>query len=153
MTKIRKIVCPVDFSAGSDRAIDYALDFARALDAEVWLVHVYELPLATVPTGVARDAAEPGQLFDFIRDVKGHLSTQLSELVAKHRGAGNKLHARLVEGAPAGGIVEFAKELAADLVIMGTHGRTGLAHLMLGSVAERVVRSASCPVLTVPIVS
>jgi universal stress protein A len=151
MLPIRKIVCPTDFSDGSERAIDYALSLAKLWNAQVWLVHVYELPLATVPVGVAREAAEPGQLFDFLRQVKGQLSGKLDALVNKHKTPGNSVHARLIEGAPAGGIIEVAKELESELIVIGTHGRTGLAHLMVGSVAERVVRTATCPVLTVPL--
>ncbi len=151
MNNAKKIVCAVDFSKGSERALEYALHFARTLQAEVWLVHVYELPLATVPTGVARDAAEPGQLFDFVREVRSSLNAQLEALVTAHRGSGIAIHMRLLEGAPAGGIVAASKELEAQLVVVGTHGRTGLSHLMLGSVSERVVRSAPCPVLTVPL--
>ncbi len=151
MPKITKILCPVDFSEGSDRALDYAVSLAKQLGADVWMTHVYELPLYSVPSGVAYAAGQPGELFDFVRGVKERIQTKLDELKAKFQSAGPALHTRLVEGAPAGSIVDLADEMSADLIVLGTHGRTGLPHLLMGSVAERVARTSRCPVLVVPI--
>jgi len=143
MAKIRRIVCPVDFSDASAAAVEYALDLAADTKAEVRFVHVYQIPVYALPDGAVVGgpelAARLGQ----------QLQTELDALRKKYEGRGPKLDTHLVEGVPHVEIVRIAKELPADMIVMGTHGRGGLSHLLLGSVAERVVRTAECPVLTV----
>lgn len=143
MVRIRRILCPVDFSATSRHALDTAVDLAKQLDAQLDLAHVYQLPAYLLPEG----AIAPGA--DFGERLTDELRKQLDELVLRIRAEGVAADAELLQGVPHRAIVEHAAQLPADLVVMGTHGRTGLEHLLLGSVAERVVRTSRPPVLTV----
>jgi nucleotide-binding universal stress UspA family protein len=147
MTRLECIVCPIDFSEAAEHALRYAVDLARIAGASVVAVHVYETPLQWVPPGVAYSAEAPGGPFDFER-VKQTLREQLDALLAKVDTSGVKVHGNLVAGTPAQSIVEHAASLDADLIVMSTHGRRGFDRLLLGSVAERVVRLSKCPVLT-----
>jgi nucleotide-binding universal stress UspA family protein len=140
------ILCPVDFSEPCRVAMEHAESLARTLGAELILAHVvvpamYPVAFGAVPLGAvtleeeARGAAEAS----LTADVK-----RLSEQGITCRG--------LVEvGTPAYRLVEMVRENAVDLVVMGTHGATGLGHVLLGSTAERVVRLCPCPVLTVKV--
>jgi nucleotide-binding universal stress UspA family protein len=142
MPEIRRILCPVDFSEPSENALDYAVDLASKFGADVQLVHVYQLPVYALPDGAMMAGPE------FTTKVTAELQKALEELAEKKTGA--KIETHLVEGIPYKEIVRLGDELEADLVVMGTHGRTGIKHLLLGSVAERVVRSSQRPVITVP---
>lgn len=142
MPEIRRILCPVDFSEPSETALDYAIDLAKKFGADVQLVHVYQLPVYALPDGAMMAGPE------FTTKVTTELSRALTELAEGKSGV--KLETHLVEGIPYKEVVRLSEELKADLVVMGTHGRTGLKHLLLGSVAERVVRSSKVPVITVP---
>lgn len=142
MPEIRRILCPIDFSEPSETALDYAVDLASKFEADVEVVHVYQLPVYALPDGAMMAGPE------FTTKVTAELQKALDELASKKDGA--KLSTHLVEGIPYKEIVRMAGELDADLVVMGTHGRTGIKHLLLGSVAERVVRSSERPVITVP---
>ncbi len=140
MVEIKTILLPTDGSESSDKALAYALSFARQYGARVVILHVIEME--------ALVGAEPHLL---------HLSSFLEErarrilekAVASANQAGVHTEARVVTGIPFDDIVRLSKELPADLIILGTHGRTGLPHALMGSVAEKVVRLAPCPVLTV----
>ncbi len=147
MPAIRRILCPVDFSEGSEQALRYAVELAKAVGASVTVLHAYETPMQWVPAGIAYDAGEPGALFD-LEHQKQALRDKLEETRANAGASGVELHATLVEGPAAQTITDQAGELQADMLVMSTHGRRGLDHLLLGSVAERVVRLAKCPVLT-----
>lgn len=146
MIQIRRILCPVDFSACSDHALEYALTLAQTYQADIELLHVMEL---------ARNYAAVGDLmsvasFDQIaRDTETASTTRLAELAAQARQRYPQVSEWLVKGTPFVEIIEHAKARRIDLIVMGTHGRTGLPHLLIGSCAERVVRKAPCPVLTV----
>ncbi len=142
MPDIRRILVPVDFSAPSDGALDFAIELAQKLGAEVHLMHVYQLPVYALPDGAMMAGPE------FTTKVTTELQKSLTDLAKSKPGSPLKTH--LVEGVPYREIVRMAGELDADLVVMGTHGRTGIRHLLLGSVAERVVRSSEVPVITVP---
>jgi nucleotide-binding universal stress UspA family protein len=142
MPEIRRILCPVDFSEPSETALDYAIDLAKKFGADVQLVHVYQLPVYALPDGAMMAGPE------FTTKVTTELSRALAELAKGKTGVTLETH--LVEGIPYKEVVRLSEELKADLVVMGTHGRTGLKHLLLGSVAERVVRSSKVPVITVP---
>ena len=142
MPEIRRILCPVDFSEPSETALDYAIDLAKKFGADVQLVHVYQLPVYALPDGAMMAGPE------FTTKVTTELSRALTELAESKTGVPLETH--LVEGIPYKEVVRLSEELEADLVVMGTHGRTGLKHLLLGSVAERVVRSSKVPVVTVP---
>lgn len=144
MPEIRRILCPVDFSEPSEAALDYAVDLASKFGADLQLVHVYQLPVYALPDGAMMAGPE------FTTKVTNELQKALAELVDQKKSAGVKIESHLVEGIPYKEVVRLSAELEADLVVMGTHGRTGVKHLLLGSVAERVVRSSKIPVITVP---
>jgi universal stress protein A len=140
----RRILVPVDFSEGSRAAFDYALALAEKLDGEVELLHVWETPTYLTPELWVSTAKQPPMaLADYAR--------QAAEKDLDAWRGGNRhrvpVRSRVAVGVTDQVIVEIAAEF--DLVVMGTHGRTGLSHLFVGSVAERVVRRAPCPVLTV----
>jgi universal stress protein A len=134
--KLRKILVPIDFSDCSKKALAYAIPFARQFGAELNLLHVVE-PYPAVPEMAP---------FDYETIEEGRL-----ELEVLRKGLGNIETCRTLVrmGAPATEITGAAKDLDADLIILSTHGRKGLSRMFLGSTAERVVRSAPCPVLIV----
>jgi len=143
MPTIERILCPVDFSETSEHALRYAIDLATRLDASVLIVHAYQLPAYALPDGGI--LARP----EFAVDLTTQIQEFLDKLVERYSAHGVVLRDRLVEGMPYVEINRVAAEEKVDLVVMGTHGRTGVKHLLLGSVAERVVRTSSVPVLTV----
>jgi universal stress protein A len=139
--KLRKILVPVDFSECSQKALQYALRFAGAFKAEVVLLHVLE-PYLPYPEMSALDAATlQAESREYGEKALRESQQSIAEEVAC------KTLLRL--GQPHREIVEAAGELAVDLIIISTHGYSGLSRVMLGSTTERVVRSASCPVLGV----
>lgn len=133
------ILVPVDFEAASLKAIELAKELAGKMGAEVVLVHVYQLPVYTYP------GLEPTLLPGFHAEVSAAASRALDQLSAQWGG----LRSLLREGDPASEVLAAADEVKPVMIVMGTHGRKGLAHLFLGSVAERVIRKSSIPVLTV----
>ncbi len=141
MTK--KILCPVDFSKGSERAVAKAEELAQALQAEVELFHAYQLPVLAMPD--APVMATP----TFIATMTDNAQRALNELSESLRTRGMPVTTRLMEGNPAEAIIERAIELKAELIVIGTHGRSGFRRFLLGSTAERVVRTATVPVVTV----
>ncbi|MCG8557879.1 MAG: universal stress protein [Proteobacteria bacterium] len=143
MEPTQHILCPVDFSQASDESFRYAVDLASRLGAEVHVLHVYQLPAYAFPDG----ALLPGAAWT--TRILEAAQKELNTFLMRFRDAPVKLHHHLVEGTPHVEINRLANVLEAQLIVMGTHGRTGLAHLVMGSVAERVVRSAERPVLTV----
>ena len=142
MASWTKICCPVDFSETSRAALEEAAELARRYEAELALVHVFEPPAATADLMVA-----PPEMFEqTAKDLERKLELWKGE--AERRGA-KVVRAVVMTGAAATEAVRFAREGGYDLVVMGTHGRRGIRHLVLGSVAERVVREAPCAVLVV----
>jgi nucleotide-binding universal stress UspA family protein len=133
------ILVPVDFEEASMKAIDLAKDLGGKLGSEVVLVHVYQLPVYTYP------GLEPAVLPGFHAEVSAAASRAVQHLAAQTGG----LRPLLREGDPATEILAAAEEQRAKMIVMGTHGRRGLAHLFLGSVAEQVIRKSAVPVLTV----
>ncbi|RIL04813.1 MAG: hypothetical protein DCC71_12775 [Proteobacteria bacterium] len=143
MSRFRTILVPIDFSEHADAALDRALAIARAGGGRVHLLHAYEIPLGTIPPyGVEI----PEAVLTGVRDAAAR---RLEKAAHKAEGAGVPCEAHLVHAPAASAIVESARALGVDLVVMGTRGLTGLKHVLLGSVAERTVRTAPCPVLTV----
>jgi universal stress protein A len=135
----RNILCPIDFDANSPAALEFAGNLAQETGARIYVLHVVPWTVAAVPI----DASE------VLAELKQAATVRLRQLVEE------KLHKRVpneiivtVATNPGNEVVRIAKELKADIVIMATHGRKGLSHLVLGSVAERVVRESPCPVLT-----
>jgi nucleotide-binding universal stress UspA family protein len=143
MQSAKPILCPVDFSKGSDRAVEQAAILAKALGAPVELLHVYQLPIVALPDGAI--AATP----DFIAKLMSHAQETLD--MHREQLAAQGVHAstQLIEGAPIEAILARAKESGASMVVLGTHGRSGFKRFALGSTAESVVRHATVPVLTV----
>ena len=137
---------PVDFSTDSLRAAEYAKNFAAPFGAQLVLLHVIEPIYYASPADMY--AASPN-LALLIEEQRKAAQAQLEQLAQKLSGQGAKVQTLLKSGSPAQVIADTAKRIKADLIVMATHGRTGLAHVLLGSVAERVVRLATCPVLTV----
>ena len=132
---------PIDFSAHADQALDYAIALAQKLPARLTLVHVIHLmPLGIVDGG----ASLPPTYFETLEaDVRQSLETY-NKRVAD---AGLESAVMILHGIPFQAIVDVARDEQVDMIIMGTHGRTGLKHVLLGSVAEKVLRLAPCPVL------
>lgn len=144
MLRVRRILCAVDFSAPSREAMHYAVELARRFGADLTLFHAYTYPGYVLPEGAL--AAGPEIVEQIRREVDRALASWRSE--AEERGAAN-VATLTAHGAAADEIQRAAREGRYDLIVVGTHGRTGVKHALLGSVAERVVRRAPCPVLTV----
>jgi universal stress protein A len=141
---IKRIVVGTDFSQGSDAALAQAFSLAVALDAVVDLVHVVEPGILVAPASLgAMPLADAPALFD-------EIDRALSSRADEGQAAGLVCQTNSLQGFPPSELVRHAKKTGADLIIVGTHGRTGIAHAVLGSVAERVVQRASCPVLVIP---
>lgn len=143
MPDIHTLLSPVDFSDASDHALDYAIDLASKLGARVHIIHVWQPPTYALADGIF---IPPG---DYLSNYMLDLQEQLDKCVARYADRGVTLQGNLIEGVPYTTIIQTAQEIQADLIVMGTHGRTGLAHMLLGSVTDRVVRLSNIPVLTV----
>jgi nucleotide-binding universal stress UspA family protein len=139
MIELKRILAPTDFSEYSAEAIGYACELADKFDSELHLLHILEVHASSTPVFGGGLAFNPR-----VRESRAAAEKAL-ESVASGRVAVRAT----AEGPTFLEILRYAKDNAIDLIVMGTHGRSGLAHVMLGSVAERVVRKAPCPVLTV----
>jgi nucleotide-binding universal stress UspA family protein/mono/diheme cytochrome c family protein len=140
---IKRILVPLDFSTNSRRALDYAAGMARRFDASLHLVHVCEVP--TMMTG-SMDAYAIAYT-DWSQRLGEEAELELVTIAASVKAC--KVTTEVLFGNAARAIVEAAETDAADLIVMGTHGHGAVMHLMMGNVAERVVRTAPCPVMTV----
>jgi universal stress protein A len=145
MSEIKRVLVPTDFSPASEIALNYAIDMAARQGATVHLLHVIDdANFATAyPDGFYVEL--PGLRTQLMEEASG----RLTEMAARCAEVNLAATIQVGVGRPAPVITETAKALGTDLIVMGTHGRSGFAHLVLGSVAERVVRSAPCAVLTV----
>lgn len=139
--RLETILVPTDFSAGAAAAVEYAFWLATRSQGKVIFFHVMEPTVYSVDFALSRP--------DISAEVRRGAIAALAQLVEEARGRGIAAEYALVAGTPFVEIEKVAAERKADLIVMGTHGRTGLAHVVLGSTAERVVRLAPCPVLTV----
>lgn len=139
--RITHILVPTDFSGSSREATDYAIDLARACQAKITLLHVIVDPVVYIPA-LGGYTPEP-------RDMEEFSETALGEWIAADDAAGLTIEREWVHGNPVTSILDVAKKRGCDLVVMGTHGRGPVSHLLVGSVAERVVRRSKVPVLTV----
>lgn len=137
------ILVPTDFSAAAETALDHALALAARLEARVFLLHAYELPIVGFPDGMLVPSAEIASRL--IASAEGKLAAS----VAKRKDSGVTIVPLLKQADPREAILEAADDLSADLVVMGTHGRRGIARALIGSVAEAIVRASTIPVLTV----
>ncbi|HEX2732622.1 MAG TPA: universal stress protein [Polyangiaceae bacterium] len=144
MKSFKKILVPVDFSKHSDEAVQTASDIAKRYGATLTLLHVYEPVAYALPEGYVLYTAD--QLTQLLAEFEKSLAKAKSDALATGVSA---VDARQVDGIAHHEITELARKENYDLIVMGTHGRRGLNRLMMGSVAEKVLRNAPCPVLSV----
>ena len=140
-----RIVHPSDFSKASGAAFKKAIEMTKAQKAELMIVHVVSPVIPVAGEGYI----SPKTYEEIAASTRGSAQKQLDKLVAKAKQAGVRAKSFVLEGSAYEEIVRFAKSKHANLLVLGTHGRSGLAKLFLGSVASRVVTAATCPVLTV----
>jgi nucleotide-binding universal stress UspA family protein len=134
---------PTDFSACAEQALDYAIRLARTLKARLTVLHVIQpVPMAGVDMGVALPET-------YLRELEEAVQRNMEEALTRVTAAGLTAERVVLYGVPFQEIVEAAKARQVDLIVMGTHGHTGLMYVFLGSVAEKVVRLAPCSVLVV----
>jgi nucleotide-binding universal stress UspA family protein len=146
MARFTRILVPTDFSETSDEALRYARTMAETFGASIHLLHVFEDPYIVGTLAPEVYGAVPEELRESaLRAAEQHLD----ERVKDARARGLTCESEMLMGAPASAIAEQATQKGADLIVMGTQGRGGVAHLLLGSVAEKVLRTAPCPVLIV----
>ncbi len=144
---VRRILAPVDFSPSSRLAFECALALAERFGAGIHVLHAWEIPVYLRPDLTVWSGEVSATLADHTRD---EAERGLRAFLSQGAGAGRaRLTSEVAGGSPYAVIMDAAKHGQFDLIAMGTHGRTGLSHLVLGSVAEKVVRHAHCPVLTV----
>lgn len=148
MTTIRRILCPLDFSRFSRHALDQAVALARETGAEVSVLHVFTF--APVVQSVAVGNTIPMEPMRLDAATRAALQNDIAAFIDEVDTAGITLTTTLFEGDAVTRILDRATDWNADLIVMGTHGRSGFERLLLGSVAEKVLRKAPCPVLTVP---
>jgi nucleotide-binding universal stress UspA family protein len=140
---IERILIPVDFSETSAVAADYGCDLALRFGARVTLLHVFSPGIIATPDAVFAPTPEE------LRAVANAARTHLLSMAEKLEREGLAIDCVAVEGMPGQAIGDIAERDHADLIVMGTHGRRGVTHLFLGSVAEQMMRHAPCPVLTI----
>jgi nucleotide-binding universal stress UspA family protein len=145
MKRIRRIVSATDFSSASNRALEMAVDLAKQNKGELLLVHVL-VPSMSYPED---SYVDPAFYLDLEKSTRRTAQAALDKLTNKIKRAKVKVKGLLLKGTAHDQIVRAAKNRRADLIVIGTHGRTGLTKLLMGSVAGRIVSEASCPVLTV----
>jgi len=144
MMPFTKILTAIDFSENSDRAFDYALTLATRFDAELTIIHVINEPVDL------RGFYVPHISFEQLEKEIEESAVKMMETFCKSKlGSFSNYSTSIVTGIPYDEITAAAARIDASLIVLGTHGRTGLDHILFGSTAERVVRSAACPVLTV----
>jgi nucleotide-binding universal stress UspA family protein len=142
--RVQRILAPTDFSPGAEPALQWATSLGAAFGAELVILTVLDLSLAGVPGLPTEFAAMPAAA-ELISRLRAETKTEMAKVAAEYP----KAKTIVREGVPRTSIVDVAREVGADLIVMGTHGRTGLAHIFFGSVAEYVVRHSQIPVLTV----
>jgi nucleotide-binding universal stress UspA family protein len=140
---VQHVLVPIDFSATADRALDYAIALAQQLQARLTLLHVLDM------TPVTMGELTPAVTATYLDDLETDAQQLLQASLERVQRAGLRGDALLANGTPAQAIMDTASAQGVDLILMGTHGRTGLAHVFLGSVAEHVVRQAPCPMLVI----
>ncbi|MFN3344534.1 MAG: universal stress protein [Chloroherpetonaceae bacterium] len=141
MIRIQKILCPVDFSAPSRNALRYAHEFAKAMNAKITVMHVIQ------PQPIAADVNVPYVPLEV--DLEKSAKEDLERIVNDEAQAGVVVEHVIAFGLPSECIITQAQKEDVDLIILGTHGRSGLSRLLMGSTAENVIRHAACPVLVV----
>jgi len=145
MIDLHRILVPTDFSKHSQNALTYAAAFAEKFGAELYLLHVVQDLALFIPDAVTVAPPVTPPVDQLTAAVRG----ALDKVIAEYQLRRLTVHAEVREGTPFYEIIRFARDQNIDLIVMGTHGHTGLAHVLMGSVTEKVVRKAPCPVLTV----
>ena len=143
MIAIKRLLVPIDFTDTSDFALEYALQLATALGADIVVMHAYELPIYGFPDGAMIATAEVAT------KLSTAAQTALDAAVTSRKDRGVPMSSVLRDGVPYEEINTVAGEMDVDIIVIGTHGRKGLTRMLLGSTAEKVVRTATRPVLTV----
>jgi nucleotide-binding universal stress UspA family protein len=144
--RIRRILHATDYSKASERALQEAVDFAKQNDAEMLVVHVIQ---PVVPYVAGEDIGAAELYVKLEESTKQEAQRSMNKLMQRLERLGVKAKSLLLRGIPADQIVKAARNRKADIIVIGTHGRTGLSKLFMGSVASRVISTARCPVLTV----
>lgn len=144
--EIRSILLPTDFSECANYALSYATSFARSANASIICVHVIE---PVVPTVGYTGMAEPLPIADISDQLEGSAERELPKIAEAEECAGLNVEEVIAHGDAASEIVRVARERGVDLIVIASHGRTGLGRMLFGSTAESVVRHAPCPVLVV----
>lgn len=142
----KRICCPVDFSEDSDAVLNVAATLAARLDMELVILHVYEVPVLSVLKGSLRSSP------DLLQELADRADAKLAEAAAVARAAGaRRIQTTKIVGSPAQEFTQYVAQCEFDLVVMGTHAGGGMRQAFAGPVASRVVKSATCPVLVVPL--
>ena len=145
MLEIRSILAPTDFSAHSEQAVRYACGLAERLGAELHLLHILSEILPAGPDPLLMPVMPP----EYYEENEERARETLGRFLQPGWGTPGSVVTAVRWGSPVEAIVAYAEEFKVELLVIATHGRTGLSHVLLGSVAERIVREAPCPVLTV----
>jgi nucleotide-binding universal stress UspA family protein len=145
MIEIGRILAPTDFSAHAEAALRYACGLAEKFGADLHVLHVLTEIVPTGPDPLLMPVMPP----QFYQDDEERAAKSLETAVDPSWGKPRNLIRAVRWGTPAEAVVDYAAEQKVDLIVIATHGRTGLSHVLLGSVAERIVREAPCPVLTI----
>ena len=144
MINLKRLLVPTDFSDSARHALTYGISFAREYKAELLLLHVVE----NLTVGYASDLF-PVPMAEVFDEISGFARTELAKLAAQAREKEIAVRELVVQGKPSAEIIRVAKEETADMIVLGTHGKGMLDKALFGSTAERVIRRAPCPVLTV----
>ena len=143
MRSPRRILVATDFSDGSDEALTQAITLAKQTNGEIEIVYVLELGVEEFPFGLTAFGSD-------LEGLTAYVDRELASRAARAVKEGVPCQTKTLEGSASTEVIQRARHIGAELVVVGTHGRTGLAHILLGSVAEKIVRRSICPVLTVP---
>lgn len=143
MICIKNILCPIDYSVYSEMALKYAIEFAEKYQAKLCLIHVLDIRVYDINNPDLYDV----NIVD--EETIAKLRERLLRCVTDDTRGKIAVEARIIQGVPFAEIIKISKEYKIDLIVIGTHGRTGISHAIMGSVAEKVVRKAPCPVLTI----
>lgn len=148
MIQVKRILVPTDFSEHSEQAATYALELARRWNTEeVHCVHVSDIPADLLATSAYYMTGPSEQ---FVEQIRTESQKSLQTFAARHL-PGVNVKTAFMEGRPFVEIIRYARDNQIDLIVIATHGRSGIKHALFGSVAEKVIRKASCPVLVVKI--
>jgi len=145
MIQLQKILVPTDFSEFSQHAMRYGCEFARRFEAELHTINVVEEIFPLIPD---QGLMLPSSV-EYLTDLQANAEQAFKSVPSEEMGSGLTITKDVLTGTPFLEIIRYAKTKEIDLIVIGSHGRTGLIHALMGSVAEKVVRKAPCPVLTV----